>query len=590
MEESWMFDDMNGEFDARLRKLSTSTRSTRSGDKEIIVTNHIAVVEAKFSFGTLDRLYYPSFIAIEREIGKGYSYLIFEVVSVNPIHFQMLGMDISMPTTLRREYLDTINEGWGKSQETWIELVAIPTWHMMESDDESVGFERSRFLPLVGAKVFLLSRRAVEEFLCFERGETLGSMIGFELPLTINLGNLIRYHSGVFGFSGAGKSNLTSLLIRKAIKSDDITVVIFDIAGEYAIHLMDLVESHGRILSQEPIENEEQLLNSQVLPESLEESVSDKEIQKAFSRILEKGLIHKLALSDNSSSLELSTIESLLEKTAEEGKTGSVVARITLGDFRNKFYNELELQPNTKLHELGEKETQELTLLLDSLRDKSHEKSSLRSEVEALIEYIDVRKQGAREDLLKGITPERLALELVREKAPRLNILYLPDPINARSTAHKFITRLLYLKKKEGSRKRILIVLDEAQEYIPDNLREKDQTLYSNYAVEALLRQGRKYRVHCWLATQRVAHLNVSALQQLHSYFVSTLPRFYDRMVVAETFALPYEVLERSAQLDTGEWIFVSFKATKQKNVPVFVKTENNETIVARYLKGEGQG
>ncbi len=56
-------------------------------------------------------------------------------------------------------------------------------------------------------------------------------------------------------------------------------------------------------------------------------------------------------------------------------------------------------------------------------------------------------------------------------------------------------------------------------------------------------------------------------------------------MVVAESFALPYEVLERSAQLDTGEWIFVSFKASKQKNVPVFLKTENNEAVIANYLK-----
>jgi hypothetical protein len=102
--------------------------------------------------------------------------------------------------------------------------------------------------------------------------------------------------------------------------------------------------------------------------------------------------------------------------------------------------------------------------------------------------------------------------------------------------------------------------------------------------VEQLLRQGRKYRLHCWMATQRVARLNVNALQQLHSYFVSTLPRMYDRMVIADAFALPYEVLERSADLGTGEWLFVSFKAAKQRNVPVFLKTENNESFVAQAL------
>ena len=51
---------------------------------------------------------------------------------MNPIHFQMLGMDVSMPTVLRREYLDTISESWGKSQETWIDMAAVPTWYSMK--------------------------------------------------------------------------------------------------------------------------------------------------------------------------------------------------------------------------------------------------------------------------------------------------------------------------------------------------------------------------------------------------------------------------------------------------------------------------
>jgi DNA helicase HerA-like ATPase len=216
----------------------------------------------------------------------------------------------------------------------------------------------------------------------------------------------------------------------------------------------------------------------------------------------------------------------------------------------------------------------------------TNEKSSLRSEVQALLDYIETSKGESAEVEVGELTPESVARDLAYEKAPRLNIFYLPEPELARLTARRLIERLLYLRKHGASRKRILFVFDEAQEYIPDNPRERDGTLDSNRAVEALLRQGRKYRLHCWLATQRVAHLNVSALQQLHSYFVSTLPRFYDRMVIADSFGLPYEVMERSAQLDTGEWLFVSFKAAKQKNVPVFVKTENNEDVLTRYLAG----
>jgi hypothetical protein len=143
------------------------------------------------------------------------------------------------------------------------------------------------------------------------------------------------------------------------------------------------------------------------------------------------------------------------------------------------------------------------------------------------------------------------------------------------------------LKKSSSlaQKKRILVVLDEAQEFIPDRAKTSDYSENSNMAVESLLRHGRKYRAHCWLSTQRVAHLNVNALHQLHSYFVSILPRSYDRWVIAEAFSLNTAILDKTVDLDTGEWLFVSYKATRQKNIPTFIKAPDNEEIVATRLK-----
>jgi len=123
------------------------------------------------------------------------------------------------------------------------------------------------------------------------------------------------------------------------------------------------------------------------------------------------------------------------------------------------------------------------------------------------------------------------------------------------------------------------------QEFIPDRMRSDDYTLQSNLAVETVLRQGRKYFIGSFIATQRLAHLNTNALQQLHSYFVSTLPRTYDRNVVSDAFSISRSVVDKATELSVGEWIFVSYKATKLKNVPVEIKAENNEDYVVRYLK-----
>jgi len=59
-------------------------------------------------------------------------------------------------------------------------------------------------------------------------------------------------------------------------------------------------------------------------------------------------------------------------------------------------------------------------------------------------------------------------------------------------------------------------VIDEAQEFIPQDARKGDNAYESSRAVERLLRHGRKYNLFCWVSTQRIAHLNTNALQQLH--------------------------------------------------------------------------
>jgi len=58
-------------------------------------------------------------------------------------------------------------------------------------------------------------------------------------------------------------------------------------------------------------------------------------------------------------------------------------------------------------------------------------------------------------------------------------------------------------------------------------------------------------------------------------------------MAIADAFSLSYDLLDKTTDLETGEWLFVSYKATKRRNVPIFVKTPNNEEILSRNLLGE---
>ena len=86
------------------------------------------------------------------------------------------------------------------------------------------------------------------------------------------------------------------------------------------------------------------------------------------------------------------------------------------------------------------------------------------------------------------------------------------------------------------------------------------------------------------VATQRIAYLNTNALQQLHTYFIGTLPRPYDRELISNTFMIDQGILERTLQFAPGEWLVSSFIATGMENVPIFIRADNAELELDAFL------
>ncbi|MEM2849134.1 MAG: ATP-binding protein [Candidatus Bathyarchaeia archaeon] len=576
------FDDLDGLFEARLKDVKTVVRSTRLREGEIALSSQLATIEAKFFYRVFDKLHNPCFIAIERETSEGLTYLIYEIVGLKAIHFQMPSIDSSVPKVIRLELLDKVREGWEKSEEAWIDMYAVPTGYKLDVKNDELKFMKSPLSPLTGAYVHLLSDDAVKLFLCYDEGVGVGSLLGFDIDLKINAVNLVRYHMGVFGFTGVGKSNLTAFLIRKAMESiDDLKVIIFDIAGEYSIHILDILQNGWFYVSERSLLNLDRLIQSQIIPETLEGKIDNRFIEIIYEKLMNEGRLKLLSVSE-SYELTLNDVLNSLRSTFESGRSGAVAAKRAYSDLTKLLIIDKGLTEESPLREIrANKETYEIFLdILKRLTLSLSDRAGLKSDLESILEFAEYGLTASHEKPMT--TPEELAFEIWTGNVPKLTIVYVPEPIQARTTVSRFIDKLLLLKKTSGLGARVLTVLDEAQEYIPDRVRSEDKTENSNRAVEMLLRQGRKYRAHCWLATQRVAHLNVNALQQLHSYFVSTLPRFYDRMVIADAFSLSYDVLEKTTTLDVGEWLFVSYKATKRRNVPVFIRTPNNEEILLR--------
>jgi len=497
-------------------------------------------------------------------------------------------MGIAVPKVIRKEFLERIDKSWEASEETWIDVIAVPTNYRMDIEGGNLKFERSNLTPLVGSEAHILSRETVKEFLCVDDGVEVGTLIGFNLPLTVNIMELVRYHTGLFGFTGCGKSNLSSYLLRKSLeKIPNLAVVIFDVAGEYLIHLLDLAP---RMFSTEDFEQDVQrIMDSQAVPETLEEKLDRRIIIDAIERLVDSGRVQRLSLTQprEKISFNMGLITHLLSGIARKREKESIQAAVTLrrlDDFmrKNGYDDATPLEKIAKNPEAKDELEKILRDFTASIHSMSSTVKDIHSILNVLEEGLPAEEEEDEEDAVKNA--EWLAFEVAIGDFSGLNIVYVPEPELARQVVSRFIRRLLWLKKTHGIGRTVLTVLDEAQEFIPDRTRRDDFTEDSNKAVEALLRQGRKYRANCWVCSQRVAHLNVNALQQLHSYFVSVLPRFYDRMVIADAFSLSYDLLDRTTDLETGEWLFVSYKATKQRNVPVFIKTPNNEEILISNL------
>lgn len=62
------------------------------------------------------------------------------------------------------------------------------------------------------------------------------------------------------------------------------------------------------------------------------------------------------------------------------------------------------------------------------------------------------------------------------------------------------------------------------------------------------------------------------------------LPRPYDRSLVSNTFTIDQGILEKTLEFAPGEWLLSSYIATGMENVPIFIKADNAEEEIEKFL------
>lgn len=109
---------------------------------------------------------------------------------------------------------------------------------------------------------------------------------------------------------------------------------------------------------------------------------------------------------------------------------------------------------------------------------------------------------------------------------------------------------------------------DEADLFLPLDTKNEETARIKEFCV-TLARRGRKFGLGIGISTQRASLLDTEVMGNLHTYFVSKLPRAGDRQRIAEAFGISDDQLSPTFTFRPGDWLIISHDATGLKGVPI---------------------
>jgi len=407
------------------------------------------------------------------------------------------------------------------------------------------------------------------------------------IPIYVDFERLVRYHFGIFAFTGGGKSNLMSNILRRVLyHTKDTKIIIFDISCEYPFLLIDVLADPampGRVITESRIESIDQFFNSVVKPREYE---ADTRIMNGLLEIMSQGKVSYYTKPK----LRVPTYGQFLEELDEQRRSSADKPHYmnAIDEIREAILAYIDQHGFIENQEVNERFVRFIDTRASQAvqKFKVHEASGLFAWATTRSSLLDIlrREREEEEKETGGLTAERIRGLLDSEE--RLICVSIADPFTIKDLVITLSRDLLNRRKRKFQVKPyILFVFDEAQEFIPDPSGSTGIDRKCSKQVETLLRQGRKYGLGACVATQRIAYLNTNALQQLHTYFVGTLPRPYDRSVVSNTFMIDQGILEKTLEFAPGEWLLSSYIATGIENVPIFIRADNAENELENYLR-----
>jgi hypothetical protein len=610
------FTNLEGRFDARLSAVLAVRRTEVSAETTGFSAKYECRVKAQYQKDLMGLLEEGMLLAVRNFKAKKHDnkrFTLLEISRIGPEHFGLRGLSDTSYYPYQFEIIEQSMADWDTDDKAtmMIQISAIPLNYDLIIVGNDHQYLKGFTYPIVGEQVHILNKNTIHRMYNRQLLQELGlpwddskiitnpdarkdPRIGVikmfqeekdPIPIYVSYERLTRYHFGVFSFTGGGKSNLVSNILRRILyHTKDTKIVIFDISMEYPFLLQDVFADKAiksKIITEIPVADPEHFKKIIVTPRKFEKV----DITPTLRTIWELDRLgHYMEGGDHPPTYEdiLEEIKRLAEDEGKKAVNLNAITQIKIKVLQWIKEHKLERSQTVTKEFLNYLQAEALSAC-DKFkvwnRGGLYGWASTRAELATFLEPTEEGKKAEN-----AYSAEKLVQLL--EGDTRLLCLSIIEPNIVKQLAMTLTSDMLRHRKREFRvDPQILFVFDEAQEFIPAYEKARGLDAVCTQRIETLLRQGRKYGLGGCVATQRIAYLNTNALQQLHTYFVGPLPRPYDRSLVSSTFTIDQGILEKTLEFAPGQWLLSSYIATGMENVPIFITADNSELELEKYLK-----
>lgn len=575
---------------------------------------------------------------------------ILEAVSVLPQHYALGSSSREVDRAFPGFFLEaakSCREDWEQDepveQTTLIKVQAISTGIQVAFEGGCSGaLHPEENYPMIGEEAHILSvsftERIVNQGLESPAIPTItpcNLILNPEIQVHISTEDMLRTHFGIFGFTGAGKSNIMSTILYDLMHQGSTKkIVLIDLMSEYIGLLIDVIdqfdESYIVVFGEDSLPGGNPTLNY-LTGDSAKENAAVESIKRTL--LLPKELVpsrdlygptlrrilrdRKIRVYDEGNILTYSRVREAVSSqihgtlgNAERPIRSWVDARL-MGNGGSELttehitalieeldgYLDQKRIPESFLSE-QQSESQQV-LPLESEEDssaiayrtsqrtielKQTARNALLGMRDALQSFLNNTPEERPGDML--ISFDQIHRILNSSESSSLIIFQCNRDDELRERTSSIVNRIFNLRRMIGSiDPTVLFVYDEADEFIPGKPPAQSTYGYSLAAIRNIARRGRKFGLGLTIASQRVAYLDTSILAQPHTYLLSKMPRKYDRDTLADAFGVTEDVMKKTLKFTKGQWLLMSYDATGLTNIPIPVSFPNANDRIKEYLQ-----